>query len=469
MLKRIIYLLLFIQPFFALSQDEEYTVMSFDQYIQRVKDHHPLSRQAEISVELGAAYLKKSRGAFDPTLSGSANQKYFNDDQYYSILNGKLNIPTWYGVSIESGYDLNNGVYLNPERNLPDEGLWYAGVKLSLGKGLIIDERRAEYKKARIFLESSVQQQFQMLNDLYLNASIAYWEWFKAYNKVLVYKEAVENATVRFESVRQSAYLGDKPFIDTLEANIQLQNRLFKLLDAELEFANNTELLEIYMWDQGFIPIELDSTVIAPKLVDITVNNIDAELALQVDSLKQFHPELLAAQYKIDQKQVDLQLSRNNLLPEMNFKYNAITHSNNGDLINNYSINNYTWGANVKIPLFLRKERGELKVNKLKLESLRNDLAFKTESVEYKIQSSLNAWTTSYQQILIWENATQNYARLLDSERVLFNIGESSLFMVNSREKAYIQAQIDLINTTINNKKAELKAKYAFGIIHSNL
>ena len=469
MKKLLTYIAFLLLAQYSFGQDSDSSLLTYEQFIGRVKEHHPLARQAQISVEMGKAYLTKSRGGFDPTLTGNGNQKYFLDNQYYSILGGGLKVPTWFGVSFQGGYDLNNGIYLNPERNLPDDGLWYAGINLSLGKGLIIDQRRAEYKKAKIFLESSVQQQFLMLNDLYLNASMAYWDWLKSYNKVKVYEEAVENAEFRFESVKRSALLGDKPFIDTLEANIQLQNRLFKLLDAELEFLNNTSLLEIYLWEDGFIPVELDSSAVSPLTREVIYRDIDPELALQVDSLKMYHPEVLNAQYKIDQKQVDVKLSQNNLLPQIDLKYNALTYSTNGDLMSNYSINNYTWGATFKMPLFLRKERGELRINKLKLESLQNDLAFKTEQIEYKIEMALNTWNTSYKQIEIWQSATQNYLRLLESERTLFQIGESSLFMINSREKAYINAQLELIETIVNNRKAELKAKYAFGIIYNQI
>mgnify|MGYP002620864935 CR=1 FL=1 len=468
MKKHFFYIIMMFLSLSVYGQDDP-PVLTFEQYIQMVKEHHPLARQAQISVESGEAYLKKSRGAFDPQFFGNATQKYFSGSQYYSILGGGLKVPTWYGVSFQAGYDQTNGTYLNPERNLPDDGLWYTGINVSLGKGLIIDQRRAEYQKAKIFLESSIQQQFMMLNDLYLQASITYWDWFKSYNKVLVYEEAVENANFRFESVKTSAELGDKPYIDTLEAFIQLQNRWFKLLDAELEFMNNTSLLEIYLWEDGFIPVELDSSIIAPTTKDIFYNDIDPELALQIDTLKMLHPEVLNTQYKIDQKEVDINLARNNLLPQLDLKYNAITFGSNGDIINNFNVNNYTWGAEFKLPLFLRKERGDLKVNKLKLESLQNDLAFKKEQVEYKIEMALNTWTTTYQQIEIWQQATQNYLRLLESERTLFQIGESSLFMINSREKAYINAQIELIDRFASNKKAEVKAKYAMGIIYSTL
>lgn len=453
---------------FAIQSFSQEIVLEYADYMQQVKMHHPVARQANISLELGDAYLTKTRGAFDPKIDGNANQKYFKDQQYYSLLNAGLKIPTWYGVSFQTGYELTSGQYLNPERTLPDEGLWYAGVNVSVGRGLIIDQRRAEFKKAKIFQESSLQNKRMILNELYLQSSMAYWDWFKAYNKMLVYQEAVQNALERFEGVKISAIAGDKPFMDTLEASIQLQNRVFNYLNAELEYQNASDLLEIYLWESGYIPVELDSNTIPAAQNQVSINAIDPEIAMMVDSIANFHPELLNAQYKIDQQKIDLKLSRENLKPTLNFKYNALMEPLNGDAGSIYSLSNYQWGAEFSYPLFIRKERGELKINKLKVENLEQELFFKTEQIQFKIKYALNSWSTTYKQILIWQKTTNDYLRLLENEKVLFEIGESSLFMINSREKAYINARLLLIETIANNKKEELKTKYAIGVLHQD-
>jgi outer membrane protein TolC len=370
---------------------------------------------------------------------------------------------------LSRGYDLSNGSQLNPERVLPDEGLWYAGINVALGKGLIIDQRRAEFRKAKIYVESSVQEQRQMLNNLYLQSSLAYWEWFKSYNKMIVYQEAVSNAFVRLENVKQSAEFGDKPFVDTLEASIQLQNRLFHYLDAELEYLNNTTLLEIYLWEDGFKPMEIDTNLLPPISGEVEFKQIDPKLVLQIDSIKTNHPEILATLYKIDQLKVDLQLSRENLKPVVNLKYNALSYTDENDLITNYSLNNYTWGLDVKFPIFLRKERGDLRISKLKIENMQADLAFKSEQVNYKIDITINQWSTTYKQIEIWQQTTASYLQLLQSEQTLFDIGESSLFMVNSREKSYIDARLKLVERITDNRKSEIKTKFALGIIHASI
>lgn len=466
-MRSFIYIALFFLSFSswtAFSQDS-IQVMSYEDFISRVKEHHPLARQANIQVEKAEAYLQKERGNFDPKLEGSAQQKYYKDQQYYSVLGAGLKIPTWYGVSFQSGYDLNGGTQLNPERYVPDDGLWYAGINVALGKGLIIDERRAALKKAKIYQDASVQSQRIMMNELILDASYAYWSWFKAYNKFIVYAQAVENATVRFNSVKESAVLGDKSPMDTLESSLQLQSRLYSFMDAELEYLNATEYLSIYLWESGFIPLEIDSTLFPPLMEGVNIVEIAPELILQLDSMRSNHPEIMKTQYLIDQRKVDLQLSRNNLLPIINLKYNAIANSGDSNPINNYSLNNYTWGADFSFPIFLRKQRGQLKVDKLELENLETAMSFKIEQVGFKIETAYNQWNTTNNQIQLWQKTTKDYLRLLENEQTLFQIGESSLFMVNSREKNYINAQLQLAETITNNQMAAIKTKFAMGLL----
>ena len=250
------------------SQDDSSVVLSYNSFIEIVKENHPIARQGQLQLELGDAYLLKAKGNFDPKIEGGIRQKYYQDDQYYNVINAGLKVPTWYGLSVNTGYDLNSGVQLNPESKVPETGLWYAGLDLALGRGMFIDQRRAELQKAKIYIESSAQYQRKMLNELILESSAAYWDWFEAYHTKKVYEMAIINAQQRFENVKSFALLGDKPSIDTLEAHTQLQTRLLKYLDAQLKFQNATSLLEIYLWKQGFIPLELSETVVPEEILN---------------------------------------------------------------------------------------------------------------------------------------------------------------------------------------------------------
>jgi len=459
-----IWLLLFALLFWienADSQDSSKTIFTYQEFIDIVTEHHPLSKSADIELSKGDANLLYAKGAFDPVLFSEINQKYFDGTQYYNKMNSGLKIPTWFGMQFTGGYEQNQGAYLNPESVNPNAGLIYAGVSLSVGQGLMIDKRRAELKKAHLVKQNAVTEKQIALNNLIYEAGVSYWHWFKSYHSLLVYENAQKLAKERFNAVRQEALLGDRPFVDTLEAGIQVQNRILGVQQLKLEFKNQSGLLAIYLWENGVIPLELKSDVI-PESQDFDLaDNIQLE-KLQ-DSLLNTHPLLNQQQNKISQLEVEQKWKKEQLKPIVNLKYNPIVEPVGDEVFSNYSINNYTWGIGVKMPILLRKERGNLKLTNLQIQESNLQLANKRAILQYKQDYSFNNWKTSIEQINLYSKTTEDYLNLLKAERQLFNEGESSLFMVNSREVGYIQTELKLIDLLVKNRKAKLSAEFAYG------
>jgi hypothetical protein len=99
-------------------------------------------------------------------------------------------------------------VYLNPEHTLPNSGLLYAGISVPLGQDLFIDKRMLELGQAKIFQQSSIVQQKIMINNLLYESGKIYWNWFVAYNKMIVFEEAFETAKQRADGVKMAAHAG---------------------------------------------------------------------------------------------------------------------------------------------------------------------------------------------------------------------------------------------------------------------
>jgi outer membrane protein TolC len=466
MIFRLISLLALFQfPFGAFSQSDSLSVLSFEGFMEIVRTFHPIANQANLQIEKGDAYLLKSKGGFDPILQGEASQKYFDGSKYYSILNGNLQIPTWFGIQLQSGYEITEGSRLNPQRYTPDDGLWYAGISVPLGKGLFIDQRRADLKQAKIYQQSTLIEQRRIINELLYEAGKSYFDWFKSFNKIKVYKEALTLAEVRFDQVANSVVFGDKPALDTIEAGIQVQTRKFQVEQALLEYNNSKELLSVYLWGENFIPLELSDKAIPPSREETTPIPFDNTYLVDLDSLKAQHPDILSYQYKIDFKRVDYRLNKENLKPKLDLKYNALSEPINGNPFNQYSINNYTWGTQLVFPIFVRKARGEVKLADIQLQEMENDIQFKTEFVEYKSKMAANSWRTTYEQILIFDRTLSDYQILVKGEQQLFDNGESSLFLVNYRETSYIDAQVKFIDALTENLKSRLTMGFVLGIL----
>lgn len=453
MIKHIISIVFLISPLLVLTQENQLT---FSEYLEIVKKHHPVAFQANLKEMEGEVYVQKAKGGFDPKIIGNVSQKYFDGKQYYSYINGGLKIPTWYGIEADVGYNNNSGDRLNPESYNVETGIWNVGVTVNLGKGLFIDQRRADLKQAEIMKNSTVLERKLILNRLIFDASIAYLEWYKAYEKVKLYERNMENIQDRFWNIKQNVLFGDKPHLDTLKVRIQIQDRSLKLTQNKMELVIKKNLLNTFLWQDGMIPLELD-TAVAP-FVDVSIP--DLALNAPLDSLIDNHPEILMQENNISISQIGYRLKKESLKPTLKLKYNALSSDMGAGVINDYAIDNYKWGGSISYPIFTRKERADVKLSKFKVERNQAKLVNKRALVNYKIQSIINQMRSYQEQVEIQEKAVEMYQDLLVAEQRLFDLGESSLFLINTRDQNLIKAQLEMIEVYFNHKISEAGMRY---------
>jgi outer membrane protein TolC len=434
---------------------------SDDLFYQLVVKNHPLSKQANLELEYGRVSVLKAKGGFDPKVFNNLNQKYYNSKQYYSLLDAGLKVPTWYGLELKTGFENNRGTYIDSQEKSPQGGLWYGGASLTLGQGLFIDQRRAEFAKSKIFQKSTVFERQLQLNELIYEAGYAYWNWFLTHNSREVLSEALDLAQVRLQAVKQSAEYGDRPFIDSVEAKIQVQNRESMLRSFEAEQQNATNKLATYLWEENLVPLELDSLT---RPVSVDSISIKALLTLSetiIDSTLNNHPYLQITNFKIKSLEVDQRLKMEQLKPTLNLNYNFLNEPVNYNPFNQFSVNNYKWGFNFEMPVFLRKERADFQLSNIKLQDEKLNFENNKAYLLAKIQNANVDLKNSIIQLEIYRNTVSDSKRLLDAEKTMFEGGESSLFLINARETAYIQAKLKYIEVLTKNQQAYLSLQFA--------
>ena len=447
-----LFLLILSFPFCIMGQSKS-KVFTQDEFIWFVKNYHPIAVQGELLLNKGESSIRKARGGFDPYLYTSLDQKNYDDKNYYSLLSGGLKIPTWYGIEIKTGYDQNTGEYLDPQNNVPPGGLWYAGISVPIGQGLFIDKRRAALKQAELYAQSTESERQKLMNDLYFDAMKTYWYWVTAWNQYQIYEESVELAETRFEAVKQSYFLGDKPAIDTLEAFIQVQNRLMNRNEYQLEYQNISLELSNFLWFENNTPLVIGDSLRPPAITDIelAVSMSSDSLSSVLKRLADLHPEMQLYQYKLASMEVEERLKREALKPTLNLNYNAITEPVGSNIFSGFSSQNYKWGFEFSFPIFLRSQRGDLQLTRSKIRD--TELAQQQKLLELynKMLSYYNEQENLKAQVALFFDTVNNYDALLKGERRKFDGGESALFLVNSRETNLIQARVKLV---------ELIAKY---------
>lgn len=443
----VIILLLVISP--IRSQVSDTQVLSLEEYMGWVKQYHPVAKQANLELAKGEAQLLQSRGAFDPKFEFDKHRKDFKDTEYYDKMKAVFKVPTWYGIELKGSWENNTGVFLNPEGIVPEDGLYAAGISVSVLEGLLIDDRRASLRKAKFYREQTLAQQELLLNQILYEAALAYFSWWQAHKEVVIRTDFLQNARVRFEGVKKSVLAGDIPAIDSTEAKVTFQNRQLDLDQARLNKLKNGLQLSNFLWMENEVPIELAETAIPEELFPEKVDRLLLANREEMDEQTiANHPKIKILENKVAQLEIDRQLKANGLLPDVNLEYSF--YSQTPDALNSFNTDNYFAGLQISVPLFLRKERGALQLAKYKLQDAELEQVGFTWNLTNKIKEAEAEVSTLRGQVVLNQEIVQNYGLLLQGEERKFQLGESTLFLVNSRENRYIEYSL---------KQLELKEK----------
>ena len=114
-------------------------------------------------------------------------------------------------------------------------------------------------------------------------------------------------------------------------------------------------------------------------------------------------------------------------------------------LKSNYQFKDYKVGLNFSFPLFLRKERGNLKLAKLKVQETIFALDLEKVQLTNKINAQKIEIASLTKQQTIINDLVKDNSTMLNSEERLFSFGESSMFLINSRENNLVSAQLSQI------------------------
>ncbi len=360
--------------------------LTYDEYLGYVKKFHPLVKSANLNISNAQANLMMARGGFDPKIEVDFDKKQFKNTEYYSILNSSFKIPTWYGIEIKAGFDNSEGIYLNPENTLPNQGLTSLGITVPLGQGLVINQRMADLRKAKIQMQlSQSERKLQAILVLY-DASVAYFNWKRNFSEVQLYENYLKNAEIRMKGVSSLILNGDKPAIDSVEANIIVRNRKLSLEDSQLKLAKSKLELATFLWLENNVPLELQDDIIPEKELNTTVKeSLKTNELLQDNPSLENHPKINALQSKIGILDVERKLKSNSLLPKIDLGYHYLSEPSS---FNDSNLNDYKVGVNFSFPLFLRKERGSLKIAKFKIQDTQFELDLERIQLKNKIKHS---------------------------------------------------------------------------------
>ena len=263
---------------------------------------------------------------------------------------------------------------------------------------------------------------------------------------------------MRFEAIKDLQKNGNNSALDTVEAFTNLIQRINQLEQSKLDYSNARLIVSGHLWSQNGDPVELDSTKI-PDYID--PNNYSFSLE-KLDSLRnfatQFHPDLRKLNAGIRQLEFERKYRAEMLKPELNLNYNFLRNPINTSISDNSILqNNYKFGISAGMPLLLRKERGKLNGTRTQINIAELNLIETKRNIEIAVNVRFNELKNLEIQLNNQNKLLEAMRQLVEGEQIRFFNGESSVFLVNTRENNLVNAGVKL---------AEIEMKYAMSVAY---
>ncbi len=304
-----------------------------------------------------------------------------------------------------------------------------------------------------------------------MDAAKAYWSWCYAENALNIVNDALKQAAIRHEGLRQSFFQGERSAFDTLETYIQVQSRQVDLQFAQVDAQNTTLALTQFLWtadNQTLTPTEIPEApvLIQTSAIEDTAVNAD----IMVGRALSAHPDLRQYQAKLRMLATERRLKQEKRKPVLDLSYYLLgdgwqffpTISADGPAM---LTNDLKWGLNFSYPILNRKARGDWQLTQIKIAQTELDQLQKQQSIEAKIRQYSNELQNLRAQVKLFQDVSNNYRRLLDGENEKFAIGESSIFLVNTREQRWLEAQLKYLKLLSELRKSEAGLQWATGVL----
>ncbi|MGE0568804.1 MAG: TolC family protein [Bacteroidia bacterium] len=437
------------------SQDTIF--LSETEFINYLKKYHPILKSYDLITKRADENLKIAKGSLDPKLKSDISSKQFDSKNYYEHIEGALVVPTWFGPDFKLSYSDNSGTYLNNENFNPEGGLVSFGASIPILQGTLIDERRNAIKQSKLLVKASAAERTSMINKFLSKAVSDYWKWYYNFHKLKQFEHGYKLSRERYFFTVERSLQGDVAPIDSVETSIQMQSLLINYNQSKIDYYNSLAILNTYLWKENNMPVEF-SEKIAPALYSpISMLELKDTTQKLIDWSRDNNPEIIKQNLKIEQLIIEKKFSGNNLLPKITINYDLLGSASNFDQGRFFNGQDYKLGGQLYFPLLLRKERGKLALTKIKLLESQYQLDQSKRNIENQLKAIINQCFVSYELIEIQKRIVSNSKKLRDAEKIKFENGESSVFLINSRELMLLNNRIKFYETLQKYRNAQIE------------
>lgn len=402
---------------------------------------------ARLEANVARGEVTQASGAYDLHLD------YFSLNQpvgYYenSRSGVSLSRQLWWGGYALAGYRVGRG-FFEPwykERETNKGGEFRLGWVQPLLQGRAIDPYRVSLFQANLNQQAVGPEIQQNVLGASLAAASAYWAWVEAGNVLRAQEQLLDLAMKRNEGLNKLLERGLSTRKE-LAINAQtISERQLKVFELRQKFRDTAFKLAVFLRNENGTPMLARPEWLPsdfPQISDVEL--LDFETAFL--EAQQRRPELALINIDLQKLRWDLELARNQTLPNLDFTIQGVqnvgdpatTLADKGDFI-------LESGVMGGVPVQRRKARGKIESTLAKMQQVEQKRWFMTNRIEMDLRVARNALDVSRDMVIRSQQLLRETRETLDYFRREFASGNQDFLFLLAQEAKATEAQIKLLD-----------------------
>jgi len=392
--------------------------------------------------------ILSAQGAFDMALKGAAASTagYYNNNRLE--LNAEKPTSIW-GTSFYAGYRVSQGDFPDyyGQRRTNSAGEIRFGGRIPLWRDRSVDQGRLDLKQSEINKSIAGNVLDEQKLAVYRDAAISYWTWVAAGKRQRIVRDLLEIAELRKEQILKRVKLGDIPAIEAKENERAILARREQIAAADRLLQKSALYLSLYFREaDGKMKNPADNRLPAVFPDELPVS--EQQFLNDRDHALKNRPELKRIQSEIELEQNALRFHENQRSPQIDLIVGGSRDINGGP------VKRDPWEAEFglvfNIPLQTRKQDGKIGGTETKIEILRQKYSFLQDKISLEARDALIALENAVRRLEIIRQELAVADNLAKAEKTRFDLGDSTLLIVNLREQTAAEVALRLIGAEVD-------------------
>lgn len=424
-----------------LKPEEVNQGLQLSQVLESVNKHYPPLRAALLERPVAEAERLVATGRFDLLLKAKADvqQLGFYENERFQV---QVEQPTTlWGSTVYSGYAQTTGRFPDYDGKLVtnDGGQYLAGVKVPLARDRAIDSRRAELAQRTIGIRladlSIDQQRIAILQ----GATRRYWDWVAAGRRLMIARALLEVAQARDSILTEAVRLGALPQFEQLDNQRLVLQRRNNVVEAQRAIENAAIELSLFVRNDQGQPVLVQESQLPLAFPDPGALE-EAQLLADLEAAQLRRPDIMRLVFQRNQVQIDRKLAQNQRLPNVDLFAEYTREIGSGPV--KRGPNDIKAGIIFDLPFQRRQATGRMQAAEARLKQIDQRETFQRDQVTAEVRDAASAVRAAYERSRVLHEELRVTRQVEEAERTRYELGDSTLFVLNQREQSTAEAAV---------------------------